>query len=107
MRCCIAFSLLTLGLTALASAQVDTTCFEDSGAIIVTPQDDTYNSDRLVYNEKVQNKPAAIVYAHTENQVQQAILCARANSVKAVPRGGGHGYEGSPSPSLLQDPHKS
>lgn len=86
--------LLLSSLVAAVSAQLNTTCFQESGAILVTPQDGTYSADRLVYNEKIVNEPAAIVYAYTEEQVQEVVLCARANGIKAVPRGGGHGYEG-------------
>ena len=91
---CAVVAVLLLSLATLASAQVNRTCFQDSGAVLVTPQDGTYNADRMVFNEKVQNEPAAVAYAYSENQVQDLVTCARATGLKAVPRGGGHGYEG-------------
>ena len=53
-----------------------------------------YDNDRLVFNEKIRNEPAGIAYAYTEAQVQAIIQCAQSSGLKAVPRGGGHGYEG-------------
>ena len=83
-------------LAGIASAQLNFTCLQETGVVLVTAQDTTYSNDRLVYNKKIQNEPAAIAYAYTEEQVQDAVVCARANGLKAVARSGGHGYEGGP-----------
>lgn len=89
-------SLLLLALLYLghAAAQLNLSCFQNGGGVLVSPQNSAYNNDRLVFNQKVQKQPAAIAYAYTEAQVQAIIQCAEANGLKAVPRGGGHGYEG-------------
>lgn len=91
-RCFIVF-LLAFYL-GLGSAQLNLTCFQNDGGVLVSPQDANYNNDRLIFNEKIQNEPAAIAYAYSEEQVQQIVHCAKVSGLKAVPRGGGHGYEG-------------
>ncbi len=88
-------------LPSLAYAQFNSTCFQNDGSVLITPQDGNYNNDRLIFNEKIQRKPVAIAYAYTEQQVQDLVLCARQNALQLSPRGGGHGYEGIVFSSFL------
>ena len=88
------------------SFALDTTCYSNSGAVVATSQSPAWQEDKAVFNEKINNEPAAIAFAHTQSEVQAIIKCARAAGMKAVPRGGGHGYEGEKiyifSPSYMR-----
>ena len=76
------------------SFALDTTCLASSGARVVTSSDSQWQADKAVYNRKINTEPAAVAYANNEAQVQSIVRCAKAAGIKAVPRGGGHGYEG-------------
>lgn len=92
-------ALLSFYSAALGvSAQLNVNCISNSGAVLSSPSSGTWNEDRLVYNQKVNVQPAGVAYAHSEAQVQSLVHCATASGLKAVARGGGHGYEGEHSP---------
>lgn len=95
LRACGLFLSVLIASLGYSVAQLDLTCFQNGGGVLVTPQNSQYSNDRLVFNQKVSRQPAAIAYAYNEAQVQAIIQCATANGFKTVPRGGGHGYEGA------------
>ncbi len=109
--------LALLACLGLSAAQVNYECFSnDAGQLelIAAPE-------KLVFNQAITTKPAAIAYCSTEQQVRtnlslhallflvvlliklqsrlclqvvNALRCAKLGGLKAVPRGGGHGYQG-------------
>jgi hypothetical protein len=56
---------LFCAIIGVAKADLNFTCFETGGTTLVTPSDGSYNSDRIVYNTKVNRMPAAMVYVQT------------------------------------------
>ena len=64
---------------------------------------DLYPGAKAVANQAVVTSPIAIVYPQTLAAVQGAVNCSRQAGFPAVPRSGGHGYEGAqlhlPAPS--------
>jgi len=112
---CIFLALVFCGITA--RAQLNFTCFSnDAGILEAVP-----NPEKLVFNQAITSQPSAIAYCHTEQQVSwlglccaclgtnfspsavetslfpqviNALSCAKQSGIKAVARGGGHGYQG-------------
>lgn len=95
--------ILILNLVALSRgvAALNATCYSNGGAVLETPSSPGFVGAAAVFNEKISNSPAAVAYAYTASQVQDIVRCARAGGIKAVPRGGGHGYEGKSQSSIL------
>ncbi|KAK9827804.1 hypothetical protein WJX74_003088 [Apatococcus lobatus] len=71
-------------------------CLQGTGVRVVTQASDaaSFDTDRQVWNEKIQRNPAVIAYANVADQVQQVVRCGRQNNVQVSPRSGGHSYEG-------------
>lgn len=87
-------AVLLFALLTPSSAQLDGSCIANSGAVLSTPVTPSWSNDRQVFNEKVDRQPAGVAFAHSAGQVQALVQCAQASGLKAVSRGGGHGYEG-------------
>ena len=89
--------LLLLALITISiyrTKALDTTCFSNSGALVSLPGQPDWQTDKSVFNSKINKLPLAVVYAQTEAQVQETIRCASSAGIRVVPRGGGHAYEG-------------
>ena len=90
-----ALALSVAGLLAVGSAQQLIECLERLDADLVSAQDvDQYDLARQVANKRVLREPIAIVYPRSVAAVQGAVNCSRLAGFPAVPRSGGHGYEG-------------
>ncbi|WP_433273445.1 FAD-binding protein [Actinosynnema sp. CS-041913] len=63
------------------------------GSVLV-PADEHYDSARRVWNGAVDHRPAAIVRAADEHDVQNAVRVARAHDLPVSVRGGGHDWGG-------------
>ncbi|GAQ92335.1 hypothetical protein KFL_009830010 [Klebsormidium nitens] len=61
---------------------------------VLLPGDEGFAAAALGDNRAFASTPAAIVYPKTTQDVQGVVACARASGVRAVPRSGGHSYEG-------------
>ena len=94
LRGILALAVLFVARLSVSSAQLDGSCVANSGAVLSTSNTLSWSTDRQVFNEKVDRQPAGVAYAQTAGQVQALVQCAQASGLKAVPRGGGHGYEG-------------
>jgi FAD/FMN-containing dehydrogenase len=58
------------------------------------PWDDAYNTDRLIYNKRVNVFPQAIVYARNADDIRRALAWTRDHDVPFSVRSGGHSPEG-------------
>ena len=82
-----ALGLLICFFCCLASADLDADCFRSSGITLVTPSNgNAYDASRAVFNQKIQNTPAAIAYVKSEADVIAAVRCALAGGMKPVAR---------------------
>ena len=87
--------LLALITTSIhRTVALDATCISNSGAVVSLPGQPDWQTDKSVFNSKINKMPLAVVYAQTEAQVQETIRCASSAGIRVVPRGGGHAYEG-------------
>ncbi|KAK9808654.1 hypothetical protein WJX72_001326 [[Myrmecia] bisecta] len=60
----------------------------------VYPQSNGYDTAKAVFNLRTVSDPAVVVYPASTADVQAVVGCARKSGTKAVPRSGGHSYEG-------------
>lgn len=61
---------------------------------VVTPQDETYDQVRRVWNGAIDRRPAVIARCLNANDVSLALAYARSAGLHVVVRGGGHGVAG-------------
>jgi FAD/FMN-containing dehydrogenase len=61
---------------------------------VVLPSDAAYANTTAVWNSAVDHQPALIALCKTVEDVQQAILAARAHRLPLSVRGGGHDWAG-------------
>jgi FAD/FMN-containing dehydrogenase len=69
--------------------------FQNSGAELIRPGDDKYETARAVWNGAIDRRPALIVRPKTAGQVAHAVGFARATGLEVSVRGGGHSYAGN------------
>jgi len=56
---------------------------------------ESFRKAKIIWNKlNDTNVPSAVVQPTTITQVQDAVKCLSTNEVRAIPRGGGHSYEG-------------
>ncbi|MEO3860494.1 FAD-binding oxidoreductase [Acrocarpospora sp. B8E8] len=61
---------------------------------VILPEDEAYESARLVWNRGIDRRPAAIVRCHTKGDAVAALAAARDNGLEVAVRGGGHSFPG-------------
>ena len=62
---------------------------------IITREDFEYEEERKAWNRAIEKYPLIIVYCKTEDDIKNAIIFAKANSLSIRIRNGRHHYEGS------------
>ncbi|GAA5930349.1 hypothetical protein JCM1841_005882 [Sporobolomyces salmonicolor] len=67
-------------------------CLRSDGIRTVTTYSAAYSQDSAAYNQRIQPKPAALVYPSTPSQISSALLCAAKTNTSVSARGGGHSY---------------
>ncbi|CAM6107603.1 unnamed protein product [Calypogeia fissa] len=78
----------------LANVSQIQSCMSPAGANVVFPGSSAYETARgKVWNHRNLYKPAAIVFATSVAQVQNAVKCAVQLNIGISPRSGGHSYE--------------
>ena len=61
---------------------------------IITREDFEYEEERKAWNRAIEKYPLIIVYCKTEDDIKNAIIFAKANSLSIRIRNGRHHYEG-------------
>lgn len=61
---------------------------------VITKESFSYEEDRKVWNRAIETYPLVIIYCNNQQDVSNAVLWARSNSVEIRIRSGGHHYEG-------------
>ncbi|WP_195264912.1 FAD-binding oxidoreductase [Clostridium sp. 1001275B_160808_H3] len=61
---------------------------------IITKESFEYEESRLAWNRAIEKYPLVIIYCHNDEDVINAILWARKNSIEIRVRSGAHSYEG-------------
>jgi hypothetical protein len=80
---------------AVATAAALSDCLRATGAEVVEPAAGAaFAAARQVNNARISAWPIAVAYAADATQVATLVRCCAAAGVRAVPRGGGHSYEG-------------
>lgn len=69
-------------------------CLTATNSTVVSPSSSTYDTLRAVANQRVSKQPAFITLPNTAQAVSDIVKCCRQFNVSAVPRSGGHSYEG-------------
>jgi hypothetical protein len=69
-------------------------------SVLVPGRDAGYENATIVFSRLFHSFPVAITFPKDTSDIQGIVICARAAGVQAVPRSGGHSYEGTHSTSL-------
>lgn len=75
-------------------------CVVGRESVLVPGRDAGYENATIVFSRQFHSFPVAITFPKDTSDVQGIVICARAAGVQAVPRSGGHSYEGTHSTSL-------
>jgi hypothetical protein len=77
-----------------------TQCLEsvvDRESVLVPGRDAGYENATIVFSRQFHSFPVAVTFPKDTSDVQGIVICSRAAGVQAVPRSGGHSYEGTDS----------
>ena len=61
---------------------------------VITKEDFEYEEERKAWNRAIEKYPLVIVYCKTEEDIRNAIIFAKTNSLSIRIRSGRHHYEG-------------
>ncbi|KAK9804961.1 hypothetical protein WJX73_003918 [Symbiochloris irregularis] len=92
VACVVLLISLSVHLSAAQATLLD--CLNATNATVIDQSSPAYSTQRLVANQRINRTPAAIALPNSAQAVSEIVLCCRKFNVSAVPRSGGHSYEG-------------
>jgi FAD/FMN-containing dehydrogenase len=88
-----------MAATSSSTASVTLTdCLGSKDVPIKLTSDSDWNTYVVTYNTRLQNTPQVIVIPETQQQIQDAVVCAAASNVAVQAKCGGHSYSSYSTP---------